>query len=103
MSQYTVYPPKLAPTRKHFDNGRRAYVQLNKHGAQLVKPGGLLVTCSCSAAMKASDFVRAVNEGVRMAKREAILVAHGGQGPDHLTPLAFPEGRYLKTLFLRIE
>ncbi|MBX3247205.1 MAG: class I SAM-dependent rRNA methyltransferase [Myxococcales bacterium] len=96
-------PPKLAPTRKHFDSARRAYVQLNRLGAQLVARGGLLVTCSCSAAMRPSDFVRAVNEGVRAARRDAILVALGGQAPDHATPLAFSEGRYLKTLFLRVE
>jgi 23S rRNA (cytosine1962-C5)-methyltransferase len=96
-------PPKLAPTKRHLDSARRAYVQLNKLGAQLVSSGGLLVTCSCSAAIAPSDFVRAVNEGVRSARRDGILVALGGQGPDHLTPLAFSEGRYLKTLFLRIE
>lgn len=96
-------PPKLAPTKKHLDSARRAYVQLNKLGAQLVRSGGLLVTCSCSAAVRPSDFVRAVNEGVRLARRDGILVGLGGQGADHLTPLAFSEGRYLKTLFLRVE
>ena len=96
-------PPKLASSRRHLDKARRAYIRVNELAARLVQIGGTLVTCSCSAAMRPSDFVRAVNRGIRQAKRHATLVSYGTQGPDHPTPAAFPEGRYLKALFLRID
>lgn len=96
-------PPKLASSRRHLDKARRAYTRVNELGAKLVRDGGVLVTCSCSAAMRPSDFVRAVNRGIRQAKRHATLLAYGTQGPDHPTPAAFPEGRYLKACFMRID
>ncbi|MAC29063.1 MAG: rRNA large subunit methyltransferase I [Sandaracinus sp.] len=98
-----VDPPKLVPTRKHLERGRRAYVELNRLAAKLLEPGGLLVSCSCSAAMRPGDLLRAVNLGARKAGKHLTLVDMGAQGADHPTPAAFPEGRYLKAMFLRVD
>ncbi len=98
-----VDPPKLAASRRHLDRARRAYQKLNELAARLLVDGGILITCSCSAAMRPSDFVRSVNRGIRRAGRWGTLLAYGAQAPDHPTPAAFPEGRYLKAMFLRVD
>lgn len=95
-------PPKLAPSVKHLERARGAYRKLNADAARLLVPGGMLVTCSCSAAMSPDDFVRTATLGVRDAGRDPTLVHLGQQGIDHPVPAAFGEGRYLKCAFLRI-
>lgn len=97
-----VDPPKLSPSIKHLDRARSAYRKLNADAARLVVPGGMLVTCSCSAAMTPEDFVRTATLGVRDAGRDPTLVQLGQQGIDHPVPAAFGEGRYLKCAFFRI-
>jgi 23S rRNA (cytosine1962-C5)-methyltransferase len=97
-----VDPPRLAPTSKHLPAGERAYRRLNSLAAQLVEPGGVLVSCSCSAAMTPDRFLRTLAMAARDAHRTATLLWLGSQAPDHPVPTAFPEGRYLKAAFLRI-
>jgi 23S rRNA (cytosine1962-C5)-methyltransferase len=96
-----VDPPKLAPTARHLDQGRKAYRRLNATAVKLLAPGGLLVSCSCSAAIRPGEFLRTVGMAAREAGREVTLVHLGEQGPDHPVPASFPEGRYLKSAFLR--
>jgi 23S rRNA (cytosine1962-C5)-methyltransferase len=95
-------PPKLAPSVRHLERARSAYRKLNADAARLVEPGGMLLSCSCSAAMTPDDLVRAATLGVRDAGRDPTLVHLGQQGVDHPVPAAFGEGRYLKCAFLRI-
>ncbi|MDQ3034457.1 MAG: class I SAM-dependent methyltransferase, partial [Myxococcota bacterium] len=95
-------PPKLAPSVKHLERARSAYRKLNADAARLIEPGGMLLSCSCSAAMTPDDLVRAATLGVRDAGRDPTLVHLGQQGVDHPVPAAFGEGRYLKCAFLRI-
>lgn len=97
-----VDPPKLAPSMRHLDAGRKAYRRLNAGAIRLVEPGGLLVSCSCSAAVKPGDFLRTLGLGARDANREVVLLSMGQQGPDHPVPASFPEGRYLKCAVLRV-
>ena len=95
-------PPKLAPSVKHLDKARGMYRKLNAEASRLVQRGGLLVSCSCSGAMQPDDFVRTCALGVRDAGRDLVLVHLGQQAPDHPTPAAFAEGRYLKCAFFRV-
>lgn len=95
-------PPKLAPTIKHLERARTAYRKLNAECVKVTATDGVLVTCSCSAAMELDDFVRTVTLGARDANADLSLLAVGTQGPDHPSPAAFPEGRYLKCLFFRV-
>ena len=97
-----IDPPKLAPTVRHLDQGRKAYRRLNAAALRLVRREGILVTCSCSAAVKSGDFLRTLGLAARDADREVVLLSLGGQGPDHPVPPAFPEGRYLKCAILRV-
>jgi 23S rRNA (cytosine1962-C5)-methyltransferase len=96
-------PPKLAPSVKDLERARQAYRKLNAEAARLVEDGGILVSCSCSAAMVTDELVRAAQLGARDAHRDLTLLHVGLQGPDHPTPAAFPEGRYLKCVFFRVS
>jgi 23S rRNA (cytosine1962-C5)-methyltransferase len=96
-------PPKLAPTRRHLQRAEGAYRRLNAAALKLVADGGLLLTCSCSAALRPDHFTRLLARAGRDAQRQVTLLAIGEQAMDHPVPVAFPEGRYLKSLFLRVE
>jgi 23S rRNA (cytosine1962-C5)-methyltransferase len=92
-------PPKLVPTAKHLEKGRRAYRKLNAHAIALTRPGGVLVTCSCSAGMGETDFLRMLALASGDAGRELCVLRVGKQGPDHPLLPGFGEGSYLKTVF----
>lgn len=95
-------PPKLAPSQRHLERARAAYRRLNANAVKVTETDGILVTCSCSAAMEVDDFVRTVTLGARDAGADLTLLALGEQAPDHPSPAAFPEGRYLKCAFFRV-
>ena len=92
-------PPKLVPTAKHLEKGRRAYRKLNAHAIAMVRPGGLLVTCSCSAAMNETEFTRMLAFASHDVGRELSILRVGRQSPDHPLLPGFSEGSYLKTVF----
>lgn len=96
-------PPKLVPTVKHLERGRRAYRKLNAQAMRLVAPGGILVTCSCSAALGESDFLRMLAFAAGDAKRDLAVLRVGKQGPDHPLLPGFGEGAYLKTAFVVVR
>jgi 23S rRNA (cytosine1962-C5)-methyltransferase len=92
-------PPKFVPTIKHLEKGRRAYRKLNAHAIALTRKGGLLVTCSCSAAMSETDFLRMLALASGDVGRELCVLRVGKQSPDHPLLPGFGEGSYLKTVF----
>lgn len=98
-----VDPPKLAPTARHLERARGAYRRLNSRVISLLKPGALLASCSCSAAMRPGELLRTLALAARDAGRHARLLSMGQQGMDHPVPAAFPEGRYLKCAFLEVS
>ncbi len=96
-----VDPPKLAPTTRHLARAQTAYRRLNARALELLERGGLLVSCSCSAALRPDDLVRVLTMAGRDAARDLTLLHVGQQGMDHPVPAAFPEGRYLKCAVVR--
>lgn len=98
-----IDPPKLAPTSRHLESGRKAYRRLNAAALRVVSDGGLLVSCSCSGAVKPGGFLRTIGLAAKDARRRVSLLYTGQQGADHPTPAAFPEGRYLKLAILRVH
>jgi 23S rRNA (cytosine1962-C5)-methyltransferase len=96
-------PPSFAPSEKAKPGALAAYRGLNAQVARVVAPGGLLATASCSSHVTMEDFTAAVAGGCADAGRGARVVHAGGAGPDHPVSVAFPEGRYLKFLLLRID
>jgi 23S rRNA (cytosine1962-C5)-methyltransferase len=96
-------PPKLAHGVRQLDRARTMYRLWNAQALRLCEPGALLVTCSCSGALQAADFVRTLALAAAESARDVTLLALGDQAPDHPTPAAFQEGRYLKVAFLRVR
>ncbi len=95
-------PPSLAKNTRAEAKALKAYRQLNRDAARWIKPGGLLLSFSCSGVVSAESFRQSVFLGLRDAGREARLLESFGAGPDHPVHLHFPEGAYLKGLALYI-
>ena len=91
-------PPKFAPTAAQANKAARGYKDINLLGFKLLKPGGTLMTYSCSGGIDAGFFQKIVADAALDAGVDAKILYHLGQAPDHPTELAFPEGTYLKGL-----
>ena len=91
-------PPKLAPTVAHAERAARAYKDLNRLALQLLQPGGLLMTFSCSGGISADLFHKIVASAGADAGVDAFICERLGGAPDHPMTLRFPEGEYLKGL-----
>jgi len=91
-------PPKFAPTAAHADKASRAYKDINRLALKLLKPGGLLLTFSCSGGISADLFHKIVAGAAMDAEVDGALLERLEGAPDHPTTLFFPEGEYLKGL-----
>lgn len=96
-------PPKLAPNRRSLAKATQKYKSLNYLALKLVKPGGLLMTCTCSGAMTQSgQFLSTVQDAAVDAQRTLTLIRAEGAGGDHPLAPGYPEGEYLKALLFRV-
>ncbi|MFT3892008.1 MAG: hypothetical protein QM730_10270 [Anaerolineales bacterium] len=91
-------PPKFAPTAAHADKATRAYKDINLLAFKLLRPGGTLVTFSCSGGVDAGLFQKIIAGSALDAGVDAQIVEYLAQSPDHPVSLHFPEGAYLKGL-----
>jgi 23S rRNA (cytosine1962-C5)-methyltransferase len=91
-------PPKFAPTAAQAEKAARGYKDINRLAFKLLRPGGLLVTFSCSGGIDAGLFQKIVASAALDAGVEAQIVETLAQGADHPVSLHFPEGAYLKGL-----
>lgn len=98
-----VDPPRLAPTRGAREQALVMYSKLAELGCRATKPGGLMILCSCSAAVDLFALTRALATGAVRANVHAVVVERAFQGVDHPVPAAFTEGLYLKALVARVE
>jgi len=97
-------PPKFVLTREgpgHFE-GRRKYEDLNQLAISLIKPGGLLVTCSCSGLVNLEEFEAHVIKAAHRLSRRLQFFDRTGPGPDHPVQSNCLESRYLKVLWARV-
>ena len=95
-------PPKCAPTAAHAEKAARAYKDINLLAFKLLRPGGLLVTFSCSGGVSADLFQKIVAGSALDAGVQAQIIERLGPGADHPVALNFPEGDYLKGLACRV-
>ena len=91
-------PPKFAPTSSHVEKASRAYKDINLLAFKLLRPGGMLVTFSCSGGITSDLFQKIVAGAALDAHLDARIISHLEQSPDHPVGLNFPEGAYLKGL-----
>ena len=95
-------PPKFAPTAAHAEKASRAYKDINLLAFKLLRPGGLLVTFSCSGGVSADLFQKIIAGAALDAGVDARITERLGPGADHPMALNFPEGDYLKGLICRV-
>ncbi len=96
-------PPAYAKSRQRVSEALQGYLNLAKWGLRCVRPGGHLVTCSCSHHVRPEVFVETAGLAAREAGREVRVLGVGRQAPDHPWLPAMPETAYLKVLLLRVE
>lgn len=96
-------PPKLAASRAKVEAACRGYKDLNLLALKLLRPGGLLVTFSCSGSISQDLFQKVVFGAAVDAGRDVEVLAHLSSGLDHPHLLSFPEGPYLKGLLGRVS
>ena len=96
-------PPAFCKSAAEVPGAYRGYKDVNLSGMKLVRPGGFLVTCSCSHYMTMPLFEKMLRESARDCGRRAKILDVRVQAPDHPALLAADETSYLKAYFLQIE
>lgn len=93
-------PPAFAKSKKHLESAIRGYKELNLRALKMLRPGGVLVTCSCSFAVSEQDFFDVLNEAAQDAHRSVKVLEKRTQAKDHPILLGVPETYYLKCFVL---
>jgi 23S rRNA (cytosine1962-C5)-methyltransferase len=95
-------PPKLAQSQAQLDKAARAYKDLNLVSMQLLRPGGILITFSCSGLVSPDLFQKILFGAALDAGRDVQIVEKLSQASDHPILLSFPESEYLKGLVCKV-
>jgi 23S rRNA (cytosine1962-C5)-methyltransferase len=98
-----VDPPAFAKSKRELDTAMRGYKELNLRALKMLRPGGLLVTCSCSYHVSPADFVQMLAQAARDAHRVLRIVELRGQAKDHPVLLNVPETSYLKCVIAHVS
>ncbi len=91
-------PPAFAKSRRNLEAALRGYKELNLRALKMLRPGGLLMTCSCSFHVTEAEFIDIVNSSAQDAHRSVKIIEKRGQSKDHPVLLGVPETHYLKCL-----
>jgi 23S rRNA (cytosine1962-C5)-methyltransferase len=97
-----VDPPAFIKRKKDAKEGAQAYARANKLAMEVLKPGGILVSCSCSHHFPAEQLQRALLKGAGQLRRDLQIIEVGQQSPDHPVHPAIPETSYLKGFYCRV-
>jgi 23S rRNA (cytosine1962-C5)-methyltransferase len=95
-------PPKLAPTAAHAERASRAYKDINLFALKMLRPGGHLMTYSCSGGISPDLFQKIVAGAALDARVDARVEMWLHAAADHPVALNFPESEYLKGLLCRV-
>ena len=96
-------PPAFARTKSDREKALRGYKELNLRALKMLRPGGILVTCSCSFHVSAQDLLEVVADAARDAHRSLRLLESRSQAKDHPCLVNVPETSYLKCLILHVS
>jgi len=95
-------PPRFAGSRHQLDAAMRAYQKLNSAAVELLTPGGVLVTNSCSGRVSRSEFLNMLCDVARKRSRSITILESRGAAPDHPVSVSCPETDYLKCMICEV-
>jgi len=96
-------PPAFAKSKRDLDTALRGYKELNLRALKMLRPGAILVTCSCSYHVGQSHFLEMLSSAASDAHRTLRLIEVRGQGKDHPILLNVPETAYLKCVIASVS
>src|SRR5579875_624661 len=96
-------PPAFAKSKRAAEGALRGYKELNLRALKMLRPGGVLVTHSCSHHVSLADFTEVVRAAAADARRRVRLLERRGAAGDHPVVLNIPETEYLKCLILAVD
>ena len=96
-------PPAFAKSKRTLDTALRGYKELNLRALKMLRPGGTLVTCSCSFHVTPNAFMEVVAQAARDARKTLRLLENRAQAKDHPMLLGVPETAYLKCLIFNVS
>jgi len=95
-------PPAFAKSKRAIETATRGYKELNLRALKMLRPGGLLVTCSCSFHVEQSQFLEMLEAASSDAGRRVRILEKRGAGIDHPVLLGVPETHYLKCIVAQV-
>jgi len=96
-------PAKMTRDREQIIPALKKYLDMNKLALNVVKPGGVFVTCSCTGLVSEEQFLDMLRRAAFYANRRVQIIQVAGAGRDHPFMAHAQESRYLKTVFCRVE
>src|SRR6185369_12919726 len=96
-------PPAFAKSKKTLDTALRGYKELNLRAMKMLRPGGTLISCSCSYHVSPADFLEVVAYTARDVHRNIRVLEYRTQSKDHPILLQVPETAYLKCLIMSVS
>ncbi len=96
-------PPAFAKSKHDLEKALRGYKELNLRALKMLRPGGILVTCSCSFHVSSQDFLETVADAARDTHRSARILESRTQAKDHPLLLGVPETGYLKCMIVNVN
>ena len=96
-------PPRFARSRQGVNQALKGYRRLNSEAVRALRPGGILVTCSCSGRVTRDQFVSVLGSVAASTGRHIRIQEIRGQPADHPVSPSCPETEYLKCLICRVE
>ncbi len=96
-------PPRFAGSRHQIETALRAYERLNGLALDVLVPGGILVTCSCSGRVSRADFLNMLCAVARRRGRDITILESRGASPDHPISVSCPETDYLKCMICEVS
>jgi len=96
-------PPAFAKSRRHLDTAMRGYKELNLRALKMLRPGGLLVTCSCSYHVSQQEFLAMLGQAATDSHRNLRILENRTQAKDHPIVLNVPETAYLKCVIASVS
>lgn len=96
-------PPKYARQAKDVEHALKGYLRLNRAALEVLEPGGILVTCSCSGLVGRDLFADVLGQVAEQSRRTIRILEQRGQAPDHPVSASCLETEYLKCMICRVD